>query len=234
MDDDPETYVSVMDAAGVDKSCINCIFYGDVRRSNDTMSRFVDLYPDRFLPVAYVTPRYLDEAMPELERAFDVLGAKFLKIYPNYLTKPVDDPAYDPIFEWADERGIVIMCHSSHVADFDIYTIPTKFIEVASRYQRVTWVLAHSGNSMRGQIEAVEAAQACPNIVLETCTSFGEHGTIEFLVEGAGEDRVVFGSDMALMDARWQVGRIVTADLSDEAKRKILGLNAIRILGLDS
>ena len=51
-------------------------------------------------------------------------------------------------------------------------------------------------------------------------------------MEGAGADRVLYGSDMPLMDARMQVGRIVTADISDHAKRQVLGLNAIRILGL--
>ena len=233
MDDDPVSYVRIMDAAGVDRTCVNCIFYGDARRSNDTVYRFVEQYPDRFIPVAHVTPRYPEEAMRELERAFDEMGAKLLKLYPTYLGKPVDDPSYFPIFEWVDDRGIVILCHSSHVADGDTDTAPTRFINLANRFQRVTWVLGHSGNSMPGQIEAVEAAKQCPNIVLETCTSFGEHGTIEFLVNGAGEDRVVYGSDMALMDARFQVGRIVTADISDEAKRKVLGLNAIRILALE-
>ena len=61
----------------------------------------------------------------------------------------------------------------------------------------------------------------------------GEHDSIEFLVNGAGEDRVLYGSDMPLMDTRLQVGRIVTADISDEAKVKVLGLNAIKLLGLD-
>ena len=79
----------------------------------------------------------------------------------------------------------------------------------------------------------MQAAQACPNIFLETATSFGDHGTIEYLVEGAGADRVLFGSDMPLMDARFQVARIVTASISDDAKRKVLGLNAIKLLGLD-
>jgi predicted TIM-barrel fold metal-dependent hydrolase len=79
----------------------------------------------------------------------------------------------------------------------------------------------------------VEAVRACPNIFLETCTSFGEHGTIEFLVEGAGADRVLFGSDMPLMDARYNVGRIATANISEEDKRKVLGLNAMRLLGLE-
>ena len=60
----------------------------------------------------------------------------------------------------------------------------------------------------------------------------GDHGTIKFLVEGAGEDRVLFGSDMPEQDARYQVGRVVTADIPDEAKRRVLGLNAIEVLGL--
>ena len=106
------------------------------------------------------------------------------------------------------------------------------FIDLAERFTNVNWILAHAGNKELGRIDAVEAAKACPNIFLETCTSYGDHGSIEFLVEGAGADRVLYGSDMPLMDARIQVGRIVTADISDNAKRQVLGLNAIRLLGL--
>jgi predicted TIM-barrel fold metal-dependent hydrolase len=97
----------------------------------------------------------------------------------------------------------------------------------------VTWVIAHAGNVTEGQIGAVEAARRCPKVMLETCTSWGEHGTIERLVNGAGEDRVMYGSDMPLMDARLQIGRIATAVISEKAKRKVLGLNAMRLLGLE-
>ena len=233
MDDDPVTFLRIMDAAGVDRACINCIFYGDASRGNDTVARLVDRYPDRFLGVAFVTPHYPEEAIPELERAFDKLGMKFLKVYPTYFGKPIDDHGYEPIFEWANERGIVIMSHSGYRPPEDTLTAPRRFTALAERYPRVRWVLAHSGNATPGQIQAVEAARARSNIFLETCTSYGAHGTIEFLVDGAGEDRVLFGSDMPLMDARFQVGRIATADISDQAKRKILGLNAIKLLGLE-
>ena len=43
---------------------------------------------------------------------------------------------------------------------------------------------------------------------------------------------MLFGSDMPEQDARYQVGRVVTADIPDEAKRRVLGLNAIEVLGL--
>ena len=233
MDATPERFLRIMDAAGIDKACVNCIFYGEARRSNDTVARYVQANSDRFVPVAYVTPRYPKEAISELERSFDEIGAKFLKLYPTYLGKPIDDPSYMPIFEWGNDRGIVLMSHSSRVSEDDVLTMPHSFVPLAKRFPNITWVLAHSGNNMQGQEESVAAAKECPNIYLETCSSYSEHGAMEFLVEGAGEDRVLYGSDMLLIEPRHQIAKITTADLSDEAKRKILGLNAIRILGLD-
>ena len=234
MDDDPVRFISIMDAAGVDRACINCIFHGDARRGNDVVTRFTSEHPDRFIGVGFVTPHYPEEAIGELERCFDVLGMRSLKVYPTYFERPIDDLAYMPIFEWCDSRGIVVMSHSSWVFDSDVLTLPTRFIALAKRFSNIRWVLAHSGNAPRGNVLAVEAAQACPNIYLETATSFADHGAIEFLVEGAGADRVVFGSDSPLLDSRTQIGRILTSTLPDDAKAKVLGLNAIRLLGLDS
>ena len=43
---------------------------------------------------------------------------------------------------------------------------------------------------------------------------------------------MLFGSDMPLMDPRPQIGKILTARLSDEAKHLLLGGNAARLLKL--
>ena len=53
---------------------------------------------------------------------------------------------------------------------------------------------------------------------------------IEQLGEEAGADRVLFGSDVPLMDPRSQLGKIITADITDEDKRLVLGGNARRLL----
>ena len=227
-------FIKVMDSAGVDMSCINCIFHGKASRSNDIVSGIVKDNPDRFVGVGFVTPHYPDECINELERSFDELGMKFLKIYPDYFGKPVDDTGYYPIFEWANDRKLVIMSHSSYGTGSisDSLTSPLRFIGLSDRYPNIRWVLAHSGNDTPGQVQAVTAAQNSPRIFLETCTSFGAQGTIEFLVKGVGGDRVLFGSDMPLMDARFGVARIVTADISDTDKTKILGLNAMKLLNI--
>jgi predicted TIM-barrel fold metal-dependent hydrolase len=43
---------------------------------------------------------------------------------------------------------------------------------------------------------------------------------------------VLFGSDQPLMDPRVQLGKILTADITDAEKRLVIGGNAQRLLGL--
>ena len=146
--DDPKRYVEIMDAAGVDRANINCIFHSDASKGNNIVAeRFVSQYPDRFIGVAFVTPHYPEEAIPELERAFNTLNLRSLKVYPTYYGKPIDDPGYFPIFEWCNDRGITLMSHSSHGPADDGLTIPTSFIPLAQKYTNMNWVLARSVRS---------------------------------------------------------------------------------------
>ena len=229
--DDIDHFVRNMDAAGIDRACVNCIFHSDARRGNDIVASFVARRPDRFIGVAFVTPHYADEAIPELERAFDELGMRYLKLYPDFFGRPHDDPAYAPILEWANERGLVIMCHARYQRFGDSVTIPARYAALTRSYPHITWVLAHSGGG--ASQEAVDAARMFPNLYLETCGSGTTHGAIEFTVEHAGAERILYGSDYIEMEMRQQLGKIVTADISEDAKRKILGVNAIKLLGLD-
>jgi predicted TIM-barrel fold metal-dependent hydrolase len=229
MEDDLADMIRAMDRAGVDKACLFHIFYGDAARGNDAVAAAVAAYPDRFIGFAFVTPHYPEEMIPELERAFGSLGLRGLKIYPPYAHKPATDPVWQPALEWANERGIVIL---SHTSAGDAQCGPLLFVELAEKYPAVSWVLGHSGVTPEGREEAIRAAQQTANIYLEICSSWRNPGSIERLVEGAGADRVVYGSDMPLLDPRIQIARIRTSSLDEEAQRLVLGGNAARILGL--
>lgn len=230
--DDIAHMLDNMDAAGVDRACINCIIHSDARRGNDIVARAVEQHPNRFIGVGFVTPHYPDEALRELERAFDLLGMRFLKIYPDYFGRPQDDPAYAPILEWANDRGLVIMSHAYYpLLGEGPAAAPGRYETLTARYPRVTWVMAHQGDG--GSPEVTEAARRLPNIYLETAGSGCVNGGVQRVVASVGPDRVLYGSDYLLFDMRAQIGKIVTADIPEEAKRKILGLNAARLLGLE-
>ena len=83
MDDDVDRHVALMDAAGIDKACINCVFYGDARRSNDYAVRFARERPDRFYFAAFASPHYPEEVARELDRAIDTLGPSSSRYTPT-------------------------------------------------------------------------------------------------------------------------------------------------------
>jgi len=229
MTGDPEQFIAIMDTAGVDRACLFHIFDADARRGNDVTRAVCDTHPDRLLPFAFVTPHYPDEMQPELDRAFDDLGMRGIKVYPVYTQKPIDDPVWEPVFRTSHQRRVPVICHSWGGSPL---CAPKLFLHWAERYPDATIVLGHAGGPPEGQVEAIEAAKQSDNLYLEICSSYRDRGTIERMVEGVGAQRVLFGSDMALMEPAIQVGRVLLADIPDDAKRLILGENAARVLGV--
>ena len=232
MDDEVDRHVALMDAAGIDRACVNCVFYSDARRSNDHAARFAQERPDRFYFAAFASPHYPEEVVPELDRAVDELGAKFVKIYPDYGDLPLESPAWNPIFEWVNERGLAIMTHArlAHVSDSGI-TITERFTNLSEKYPGIRWVMAHAAGSPSA--DTINAAATLPNVYMETCGSSGTVSAVQASVQGAGADNVLFGTDQPLLDPRSQIAKVLAADIPVDAKRRVLGLNAIELLGLD-
>ena len=140
----------------------------------------------------------------------------------------IRNPKFYPIYQFADERGLALLFHTSD----DEICSPKYLADVAPRFPNAYFVAGHSGNTRNARALAIAAAQDHPNVYLETCSTFRTPGAIEELVDEGGADRVLFGTDMPLMDPRAQLGKIITAKISDEAKRMVLGENARRVLGI--
>ena len=231
---DQAEMLHVMDQAGVDIACVFNLFHSDAAFGNQVTAQFVAAYPDRFIGFAFATPFYPEEMESALRQAVDELGLKGIKIYPPWFTRPVDDDVWEPIFAFAHARKLPIISHTD--GDDPIVGVnrcePLMFARWAQKYPQAKIVLGHAGNFPSGRRSCVLAAQKCPNIYIEICSSWRQFGSIEELVEGAGEDRVLFGSDMALMDPRIHMGRVLTARISEEGQQKILGGNAARLLGI--
>lgn len=228
MKDDPALMLHAMDRAGIDVSCLFAIFHPDGTTGNDRLARFIARNPDRFLGFAYVSPTMPERMIPELTRAMDELRFVAIKLYPPYTPWPFNQPPWEPIYEFADARGLAVIFHTDQLHN----NRPRYLEDIAPKYPNARFVAGHAGNTPEAREEAIAAARKYANVYLETCSTFRTPGVIEQLVAEAGADRVLFGSDTPLMDPRPQIGKIITARISDEAKRQILGNNARRVLGL--
>ena len=100
---------------------------------------------------------------------------------------------------------------------------------MAARYPDATFVAYHVASDFEGLKIYGEAVRPYPNYYAEICGPM-THNVLEMLVDEVGEDKVLFGSDHIFMSMPPGIGRVASCRLSEVQKRKLLGLNAKRLL----
>lgn len=158
-----------------------------------------------------------------------------IKIHPSQHQRPADDDCWRGVWELAAERRVPILTHSWCVSDYNPvqkYAQPHLFGRYVREFPQVPLVLGHSGGRYEGHVAAAAMARAHENVYLDLAGDCYSLGLVEYLVDQAGADRVLFGSDFTWMDPRTQLGMILDADVPLAAKAKILGENAARLFHL--
>jgi predicted TIM-barrel fold metal-dependent hydrolase len=105
-------------------------------------------------------------------------------------------------------------------------------MEVAVKFPNANVVLVHSGHDQEGHQLTLEAARNLSNVYLDFSGTERDFGLIEEYISVLGASRVVFSTDMPYLDPRSALGRVTFAEITEEEKAQVLGLNAIRLLRL--
>ena len=193
------------------------------RWTADGMRRF----PGRVLGYCYVNPGYGREALEEIRRGVEDRAFIGIKLYNEHTCT---EPVVFPIVELAIELGVPILQHASHshyfVEDQPRMSDGGHLAELARRYPEAMLICAHisGGGDWEWTIKALRHA---PNVLLDTSGSVTDEGTVEMASEIVGVDRLVFGCDLSMTAG---VGKIRGANLSVQAKEKILSGNMMRLL----
>lgn len=136
---------------------------------------------------------------------------------------PYDDPAYAVWWEYGQRHRLYAGIHRTR-DDF------REIDALARKYPRIRWVVYHCGKDYATADQAIAAIRRHPNVYAEITLTPVTLGVIDYLVEHAGADRVVYGSDLPMRDPRQQLGWMVYSRLSVADKRRILGGNAREVL----
>jgi len=229
--------ISKMDRVGLKKACINHMFAfeGDMTRGNSLVAEAISKYSDHFIGFAIIDPNYPDEDIKsEIKRCFEVLKMKAMKIHPVGHNVHLLDKKYESVWEGAEKYDVPVLSHTT-IEDIEGPNAdPRHFDILASKYPKVKFILAHTGNCIKGLDGCLELGKKHKNLYMDTSGNTTDRaGVIETMVKEIGADRILFGSDWALFDIPWKIGPVLYAKIPDEDKRKILGENAAKILNLD-
>ncbi|MFH1970528.1 MAG: amidohydrolase family protein [Verrucomicrobiota bacterium] len=227
---DAEGILSLYDRCGIDGVAMMS-WQGpvglDAGSGNALMARIVAKHGDRILGVTSVDPLHQNrtEMVRELEVYHLQRGFRGIKPYWPGNGIAYSDPVYVPCWEFADRYGLYALLHISYDASGT-----GSVIEVAKRYPRASFLIAHSGGNWGFAAHVAKACQACPNIYAEITYTPVPNGMIEWLCGQVGPGRVLFGSDVPMRDCRPQLGWVVNSRLSEADKRKVLAENFAGIL----
>lgn len=157
--------------------------------------------------------------IPELYKDKRFIG---MKPYHQFGVR-FDDPSYDIWWKYGNDNHFYALLHSSRSDSVEVETL-------AKKYPNVRWVLAHAGANYKVADTVIGAIKKYPNIYAEITLTPVTLGVVEYLVKGAGEDRIMYGSDLPMRDPRQQLGWVVFSHLPLSVKKKVLAENAMNVI----
>jgi predicted TIM-barrel fold metal-dependent hydrolase len=179
--------------------------------------------------------------------AHTIKGVKFSHQIPMGFS--IDRLMGHSLMNIVQESNLIMMIHVGTGKEKGADAVHTTLdygLQVAKKYPRVRFVFCHLGRLHESMLETLQL----PNVWMDTAglalhqnwqqfvarnplqalQSSTPQEIIEQLVEWGHEDSIVFGSDEPYTHYHSQLSHITDADISEQAKRKILGGNMLKLL----
>jgi predicted TIM-barrel fold metal-dependent hydrolase len=199
----------------------------ELRRQNDQVLRVLDRHPKRFLGFVYVNPKHERASLAEIDRCVRDGPMVGLKLW---VALRCDSPALDPIVERARQLDAVVFQHTwlKSTGNLPGESTPMDLAALAARHPGATIVCGHTGGRWEVGLRAI---RALANVHADLGGGDATSGLTEAAARMLGPGRVLYGSDAPGRSMAAQLGKVLGADLPDDAKAAILGGNLRRLLG---
>ena len=204
-----------------------------IAEANDYMAQAMTKYPERLIGFATVNPSHGDEGLEELDRAVNDLGLQGLKLHPAPQGFAISNrKQMDPLFERVSQLGIPVILHSGRSLGGIPYVILNLFElkALADAFPRATIILAHMGWGGRDSIGVDVLARECPNVWFDT-SGVNDEKLLRQVVEQAGADRVMYGSDFPRLHPQVEMLKVQMAELDEGEEKKVMGESAAKLFG---
>jgi len=231
----PDSLLNYLDTQGIEYAvCLaetNPICTGTIQ--NEEVIEFCKA-SKRLIPFGNINPFTVNNLPNTLEFLYEQ-GIRGLKFYPTYQHFYPNEARLYPLYAKAQELKIPVMFHtgsSSFPGARLKFGDPLFLDDVAIDFPDLTVIMSHAGRGFWYD-RAFFLAKLHKNIYLDI-TGLPPKKLLTYFPELEKiADKVIFGSDWpAIQDIRANIQAIQSLPLPQDAKEKILGKNALNILGL--
>jgi predicted TIM-barrel fold metal-dependent hydrolase len=238
--------LQMMDQAGIERAFLIATKTGRLGLPGswhlpyETVAAAVKRYPDRFSGLAGLDPTEGMRGVRELERAVRELGFIGAHMYPHWFELAPDHARWYPFYAKCVELDVPVQMQ---VGQSLIYTPeqrlrsvgrPITLDAVACDFPELRLVGIHVGIPWTDEMIAM--AWKHPNVYIGSDAHSPKYWPQAFIhyINTFGHDKVLFGTDYPVLDFVRTREEIEALGLRDEAKRKLLRENALRVYKLSS
>jgi predicted TIM-barrel fold metal-dependent hydrolase len=225
-------YRKTMDRVGVDYSCVSMLkaLSGIDIESNYTLQDYMEI-DGRILGWVVYSPYLIEKSMKIIDKCIES-SRRFigLKIHPDWNRCALDSDKYIPVWEYADSKRLPVLIHTW----CSKYSDPSLLADIIKKYKNTKFLLGHSGGVEPAVSSAISLASQYDNVYLDLTGAFIYSNLwLEDYIKRISIKKMLFSSDMVFNNICWEVGNILYANIEDNEKKDILGLNAKRVLGIN-
>lgn len=227
-----EDLLRLMDRFGIDRAAVASLrgLHGDWRTANAETLALARAHPDRFTPIACMSPMNGGGAGPLRKLAAE--GFRGIRLYPLLIQGySLRSPFTHEIAAAAGELSMLVIVPTRPMMNFRFPTLPIAEIGTLARQHPTTRILLSGPNYLSEFRAATETMADCPNLSIEFACMQG-YGAVRNLVEAVGEQRVLFGTGTVLHYPACNVAKLDHAGLSPAQHEAVAWQNATRLLGL--
>ena len=238
-----EDFVGEMERSGVSLAVLHAEYaYGDIDQLNRTVAGFVKKFPEKLFGFAGIDPTASKDAVADLNRYVHDWGMRGLNLQTCVQGWYANDKRLYPLYSYCQEKRLPVAIHASvnFMTNRRIdYGHPLCLDEIACEFQDLTIVANHGGWPWVNEMVAV--AWKHPNVFVELGGISPKYiakpgsGWEALLTYGNSvlQDQILFATD-SLIPHKRVLKEIDELPLKDSVKEKLLGANAMRVLGISS
>jgi predicted TIM-barrel fold metal-dependent hydrolase len=237
-----EELVEAMNRDGVDRAVVMGLGWTGqqvAKEANDYLIQAAWDYPDRLTAFCSVNPAWGKAALKEVERCA-AAGLKGIgELHPDSQRIDIaDKKTMAPVMDLARSLDLPVLVHSSepvgHLYPGKGNTTPEKLYKLITNFPDNVIICAHWGGGLPFYALMPEVPKALENVYFDSAASPFLYSPEVFtrVAELAGVEKVLFASDFPLMEPARSLKQVDGLEMPADDKRRILGENAARLLGL--
>jgi predicted TIM-barrel fold metal-dependent hydrolase len=238
-----EDLISSMDDSGIERSVICGFSWGRAdlcSQHNQYLFESADRYPKRLMVFITFPLSDPERSLLELEKGLKA-GAKGVGEIAFYHGERVPQDMEGMRLAWTamEAKKIPLLLHTNETIGHPYpgkgETPLSRFYELILAYPRLRMILAHWGGGLPFYELMPEVKKTMTQVYYDTAASPFLYSPRIYSIasEIVGSDRILFGSDYPLISPKRYFKELGESVLSEDHRKRILGLNLMKLLELE-